>query len=544
MLGLLTALIVFDATGQTSGSADANQLFAKGFEALKAGNATDATKAFEAGLKKDPKNALAWFYLGEAKLASSPKEAASDYKKSLALDPTSRVADAAKARLDALNGSPSAASPSTAKAKPDAEKDPASITLDSGITLADWEQFAVNELKEHRQDKVLKQGAVYRNNYGNVAHLDGILARALQDKLETIKVDDEASATAALPTLEQLSADYPNSLATVTLNRAKAQVTFGAAKKLHRAGDFDGALKGYADTLKLLPQGDPLRAQVVKIIQIATDHTQLLPLPGETFKDCADCPEMVVIPAGSFLMGSADDDHEKPQHNVTINSFAAGRYAVTRGQFAAFVQAKGYVTKAEKGDGCKVWTGREWKKDRRYNWRNVGFSQSDDHPVVCVSWNDAKAYTQWISEATGKGYRLLSESEREYAARGGTTGKYWWGDTASRDYANYGTDECCGLYNGKFTTPGGKYPANPFGLYDMSGNTWDWVEDWYHGNYNGAPNDGSAWVNGGDQEYRMLRGGSWLFSPREMLSSLRFKATSDHASYEFGFRLARTLVTP
>ena len=158
-------------------------------------------------------------------------------------------------------------------------------------------------------------------------------------------------------------------------------------------------------------------------------------MPGQIIKDCADCPEMVVIPASSFTMGSSAAEQalanaaglpenstrqENPQHRVNIRSFAAGRYAVSKGEFATFVRAKGYQTEAERGDGCFAWNGKEWKKDAAYNWRNVGFAQADNHPVVCVSWNDAQAYIAWLNQSSGQTYRLLSEAEREYAARGGT----------------------------------------------------------------------------------------------------------------------------
>jgi formylglycine-generating enzyme required for sulfatase activity len=268
--------------------------------------------------------------------------------------------------------------------------------------------------------------------------------------------------------------------------------------------------------------------------------------PGQVFKDCADCPEMVVIPAGSFTMGSNEKATEQPIHSVTLRSFAAGKYAVTKGQFAAFVQAKGYRTEAEQSEGCSVWTGGKWEKQTDKNWRNVGFAQGDDHPVVCVSWNDAQAYAQWLSQTTGKAYRLLSEAEREYAARAGTSSKYWWGDTASHEYANYGTDQCCGpLAQGRdqweFTAPVGQFPANGFGLHDMHGNTWDWVQDVWHDNYSGAPSDGSAWTSGGDQTRRVLRGGSWDGSPDILRSVNRGRITPFNRDVNYGFRIARTV---
>ena len=250
--------------------------------------------------------------------------------------------------------------------------------------------------------------------------------------------------------------------------------------------------------------------------------------PGQIIKDCVDCPEMMVIPAGSFTMGSSAAEQslansgglpanftgrENPQHRVNIRSFAAGRYAISKGEFATFVRAKGYQTEAERGDDCFAWNGKEWKKDAAYNWRNVGFTQADNHPVVCVSWNDAQAYIAWLNQSSGQTYRLLSEAEREYAARGGTQTAFWWGDsinTAQANYAGTGTS-----YNGspkgeyrQATVPVNSFSPNPFGLYNVHGNVWEWVEDCWSENYSGAPTDGSAWTTG-DCRYRVLRGGSW-----------------------------------
>jgi formylglycine-generating enzyme required for sulfatase activity len=285
---------------------------------------------------------------------------------------------------------------------------------------------------------------------------------------------------------------------------------------------------------------------------------------GQVFKDCAQCPEMVVVPAGSFTMGSSaaeqalanagglsanDTSRESPQHTVRVRSFAAGRYAVTRGEFGAFVQARGYVTEAEQGDGCFKPSGTEWKKDKATNWRNAGFAQSDDHPVVCVSWNDAKAYAQWVSQSTGKEYRLLSEAEREYAARGGRQSAFWWGDSITTGQANYhGTSRS---YNGspkggwrRATVAVGSFRANPYGLYNVHGNVWEWVEDCFHENYNGAPTDGSAWTTGCSGDFRVLRGGSWDDYPANLRSASRSGGTPGDRDSSIGFRLARTLITP
>jgi formylglycine-generating enzyme required for sulfatase activity len=301
--------------------------------------------------------------------------------------------------------------------------------------------------------------------------------------------------------------------------------------------------------------------------QVSTQSPQVLQrqaiAPGQIIKDCVDCPEMVVIPAGSFTMGSSAAEQslanagglaasltgrENPQHRVNIRSFAAGRYAISKGEFAAFVRAKGYQTEAERGDGCVGKNGKEWKKDAAYNWRNVGFTQADNHPVVCVSWNDAQAYIGWLNQTSGQTYRLLSEAEREYATRGGTQTAFWWGDSINTAQANYiGTAPS---YNGspkgehrQATVPVNSFSPNPFGLYNVHGNVWEWVEDCWCENYNGAPTDGSAWTTG-DCRTRALRGGSWYGNPSYLRSALRNSNTPDYRSGSHGMRLARTLFSP
>jgi len=285
---------------------------------------------------------------------------------------------------------------------------------------------------------------------------------------------------------------------------------------------------------------------------------------GQGFKDCTDCPEMVVVPGGSFMMGSGAAEQalanaggvptnmtsrESPQRGVRLRSFAAGRYTVSRGEFGAFVRARGYVTEAERGDGCNKRSGGKWERDKAASWRNAGFAQADDHPVVCVSWNDAKAYAQWVSQTTGKEYRLLSEAEREYAARGGSQSAYWWGESISTGQANYdGNHSYNGSAKGEWrqaTVAVNSFQANPYGLYNVHGNVWEWVEDCFHDNYNGAPTDGSAWTtgcSGGDR--RVVRGGSWISDPAGLRSAIRDGSTPGGRGILSGFRLARTLVTP
>jgi formylglycine-generating enzyme required for sulfatase activity len=277
---------------------------------------------------------------------------------------------------------------------------------------------------------------------------------------------------------------------------------------------------------------------------------------GTSIKDCAECPEMVVVPAGGFMMGSSarvpvfayipgvfaeNTAWEIPQRYVKVPSFAAGRYAVTKGEFAAFVRSSGYSTEAEHSLGC----GTEFKLDSNNNWLKVGFAQGDDHPVVCVSWNDAQAYIQWLNRISGKSYRLLSEAEREYAARGGTQTAFWWGDSITTSQANYNGN---GSYNGspkgqyrQATVPVNSFSANPFGLYNVHGNVLEWSQDCWHENYTGAPTDGSAWITGCTTNDRVLRGGSWAHHPENLRSALRTSVFLYFRDSRTGFRLARDL---
>jgi formylglycine-generating enzyme required for sulfatase activity len=250
----------------------------------------------------------------------------------------------------------------------------------------------------------------------------------------------------------------------------------------------------------------------------------------EWFKDHEDGPEMVVVPAGSFVMGLPADETERNEseglvHRVSFaQPFAVGRHAVTRGQFAAFVYSHdtGYYY-AE--DGAVVWKGNKRRFDASKSWRHPGFEQAGNHPVVCVNWDDAIAYTQWLAEITGRPYRLLTEAEWEYVARAGTSTPFWWGISISADQANFrsiGT-----LLGGGWQQPTvavDQFAPNPWGLYQVHGNVREWCED-----YISAPND------------RILRGGSWYDLPQDLHVDLRFTDDSSRRHNIYGFRVARTL---
>lgn len=263
-------------------------------------------------------------------------------------------------------------------------------------------------------------------------------------------------------------------------------------------------------------------------------------------------PEMVSVPGGTFKMGCVSgircDDDEKPVRSVTLKPFEMGKYEVTQDQFQAFVDDTGYKT----GNECWVFA-KKWEKKKGYSYRNPGYSQSGSHPVVCVSWDDAVAYAKWLSQKTGKTYRLPTEAEWEYAARAGTQTKFSFGDRDSDvcEYAN-GADSStdlswankkCSDGIGRETAEVGQYKKNAFGLYDMHGNVLEWTQDCWHKNYKGAPKDGSAWLkdDGGNCAERVLRGGSWFSIPYGLRAAYRSRYDRDSRNSNYGFRLSRTL---
>ena len=253
--------------------------------------------------------------------------------------------------------------------------------------------------------------------------------------------------------------------------------------------------------------------------------------------------DMVSIPGGTFRMGDLSGDgydNEKPVHNVTVPSFKLGKYEVTVGQFRRFVEATGYRTDAERGmggnEGCRTYTDDGWDWTPGRSWRNPGYAIEDNQPVVCVSWNDAQAFIEWLTEQTGETYRLPSEAEWEYAARSGTRTKYSWGNDIGYNRANCA--ECGSRWDDHRAAPVGSFSANAWGLHDMHGNVWEWVQDCWNKNYMGAPSDGSAWVSG-DCNLRVHRGGSWYNTPRRLRSADRNGFTQSRRAYDRGFRLAK-----
>jgi formylglycine-generating enzyme required for sulfatase activity len=229
---------------------------------------------------------------------------------------------------------------------------------------------------------------------------------------------------------------------------------------------------------------------------------------------------MIVIPAGGFTMGSPETEKgrytgESPQHNVTFaRPFAVGRFDVTFEDWDACVSVGGCPAVSDSGFG----------RERR--------------PVINVNWDMAQQYVAWLSKMTGKTYRLLTEAEWEYAARAGSTTAYYWGEDIGRNNAN-----CLGCgseWDYRSTAPVGSFKPNAFGLYDVSGNVWQWVEDCPTNNYNGAPGDGSAWL-AGDCKSRTVRGGSWYYEPRGLRSAFRSSYVLTDRNSSTSLRVARTL---
>ena len=271
--------------------------------------------------------------------------------------------------------------------------------------------------------------------------------------------------------------------------------------------------------------------------------------PGNSFKECDNCSEMMVVPAGSLMMGSPDAEPgrrriEGPVRKVEFRKpFAAGRYAITRDEFSVFVTATGH----RYGESCHVPVGDKWMDKSKHTFLSPpGFIQDGRHPAVCVSWSDAVAYARWLSAQTGKAYRLFTEAEREYIARAGTATPYWWGVSVNYKLANYDTRRDAVRPSPELppgcpregTSPVGCFAPNPWGFFQVHGNVAEWTQDCWNRDYKGAPIDGSAALTG-DCSRRVLRGGAWNYWPEDIRAAYREAAPAEHRYFHVGFRMAR-----
>ena len=309
---------------------------------------------------------------------------------------------------------------------------------------------------------------------------------------------------------------------------------FKHAQVLHWAESHAEAVESFLRYLELTGRSGTHYREALELLHESLEAQTVANermVPGERFQDCGDCPEMVVVPAGSYLMGSPSseegrDDDEGPQHEVTIREpFAVGVYEVTFEEWAACVNA----------GGCgRYRPDDQWGRGKR--------------PVMYVSAEDAALFVEWLREVTGEPYRLLSESEWEYVARAGTNTPFHTGGTVSPTQANYNGNHAygsgtTGRYRGR-AMPVGTFEPNAFGLHDVHGNVGEWVEDCWNDSYRGAPSDGSAWERG-DCSRRVMRGGSWHDPPRDVRSANRQGfGSADRPEYRgniIGFRVARSL---
>ncbi len=264
-------------------------------------------------------------------------------------------------------------------------------------------------------------------------------------------------------------------------------------------------------------------------------------------------PRMASLPSGDFLLGSKAGNHslrhERPQQRVRIDyALAVGLGPVTVGQFAAFARE----TRLQPGSPARVFSRGGWRFKLGISWRNPGFPQTPEHPVTCVSWDDAQAYCSWLNAKLGLAdspgrYRLLSETEWEYACRAGTATVFNVGEKISPEHANFDHDRRPGEVDRgarvRGTTPVCSYAANAFGLYDMHGNVWEWCQDRWHESYHGIPLDGSAWeADVGNQRRRVARGGSFNSESFALRSARRGRCNPEERDFDQGFRVARTLL--
>jgi formylglycine-generating enzyme required for sulfatase activity len=393
-------------------------------------------------------------------------------------------------------------------------------------------------------------------------YLDRALAQAAQD--------DFAGADAILATASSIRPGSQALLETRAridgIRRQRAETVLAQARTALDSGNADLA----EELAKKAQSISPDLAGLDKFNQSLRNARLYASMtPGQVVRDrfldiAGSAPPLVVIPTGEFVMGSPADeaghaDNEEPQRRVRIEvGFALGQTEVTVGQFREFVRATRYVTDAERIGASAVYeesTGRIAER-RGVTWQNdyAGERAAENLPVVNVSWNDARAYAEWLSQRTGKRYRLPSEAEFEYALRAGSTTRYPWGEgnpdkpvgnftgEGDRSPSKRSWSSAFPRYSDGYWGPAPvkSFPPDAFGLYDMEGNVSEWVEDCWHDNYVRAPRDSGAWVNPGCERH-VVRGGSWGSDPDQVRSAFRLAANADTRSARVGFRVARDL---
>ena len=299
-------------------------------------------------------------------------------------------------------------------------------------------------------------------------------------------------------------------------------------------------------------------AEQLEKIETKAEDTNRLNMPAvgkksSNFTEATSGIQFVSIDGGCFSMGDTFGDGEKderPVHRTCISAFAMSKYNVTVGQFRIFVDTTSYRTEAEKAGGCFVFNGRDWKRQAGNSWKTPGYKQNDQHPVTCVNWNDAQAYTKWLNTIGLRRYRIPTEAEWEYAARSGGQNERFAGFSDVSQlykYANFCDSNCemswktAGQNDGyKGTSPVGNFKPNALGLYDMTGNLWQWVGDWYGEKYyNKSPKDNPTGPLSGTD--RVVRGGSWLNTPTDVRAADRNNCPPDYSAFDLGIRLVSSV---
>ena len=407
----------------------------------------------------------------------------------------------------------------------------------------DTAEQRVLQLDSEEFDRAVKSdsAAAYREYLASNAN--GMFAEEARQRRDVLADREGFAQAKARHTLDAYSSylsAFPKGAhrnqAQAAVRKLKDPIVFARAKS-------QDTITAYEHYLKLYPKGNHATEARLRRDRMRVE--------GRTFRDCDTCPVMVVLPAGSFLMGSDEGDaDERPLHRVAIEKpFAVGKYEITLGQFAAFVRATGRDMGEKPGlfglpspEACgspRLIIGT------KITWRTPGYDQDNNSPAVCISWNDAKAYTRWLSQETGQPYRLMSEAEWEYAARATTRSDFHFGAMLSPNQANYNSEHSDSLSKGKRNRKKairvGSFPANGFGVHDMHGNAMEWVDDCWHENYEGAPTNGRAWIASGNCSIRVARGGSWHNPATHLRSAFRNGIEVKKRQTHYGFRVARAV---
>jgi formylglycine-generating enzyme required for sulfatase activity len=381
-----------------------------------------------------------------------------------------------------------------------------------------------NAIKESRDPAIFEE---FASKYSASPHLAE--AQSRRDDLKK-QIADAAARVAPLPATDQIVWDAIRDARAPQifeefLNKFPESPRLAEAKsRLQELKSSLVASNAPTQPLSELANEHPKPKESNLGLKVLSGSDEALLKQKSGFKECEKCPDMIVIPAGSFLMGSTESGPKQAsRHKVTFaHAFAVGRFAVTFDEWDACVADGGC-------NGYRPWD-NGWGRGKR--------------PVINVSWTDARSYVTWLSERTGRPYRLLSEAEREYVTRAGTSSAYWWGASLSRRLANYddkaSQDKASKGSPGQRTMPVDSYQPNPWGLYQVHGNIWEWVEDCLNEDYAGAPADGAAWVTG-HCERRVLRGGSWVSRADAVESGSRYGVQAEGRVSNVGFRVARTL---